>query len=31
MLEGKIPMEGAIIVERKVKKEKKDISTRLQK
>lgn len=32
MLEGKIPMEGAnIIVEKKVRKEPKDISTRLQK
>lgn len=32
MLEGKLPMEGAgIIVEKKVRKEPKDISTRLQK
>ena len=32
MLEGKLPMDGAgIVVEKKVKKEPKDISTRLQK
>jgi hypothetical protein len=32
MLEGKLPMDGAgIIVEKKVRKEAKDISSRLQK
>jgi hypothetical protein len=31
MLEGKMPMEGGIIVEKKVRKEPKDISSRLQK
>jgi len=31
MLEGKLPMEGVIVVEKKVKKDKKDITSRLQK
>lgn len=30
MLEGKLPMEGAVVVEKKVKRESKDISHRLK-